>query len=165
MNNKKVEISVGIFMLCAFLALLFIFLKVTDLGSLRSQSTYRLTAVFDNIGSLKARSPVKLGGVIIGRVSEITLDKTNYLPKVIMDIQSQYDQIPNNSALSIKTAGLLGDQYISVNFGFYDEDIGVQYFKNGDSVHDTKPAMVVEDLIGQFLYKDDASSASKSGAK
>lgn len=162
MNNKKLEVAVGFFMLCAFLACIFIFFKVTDLGSLRSQSTYRISAIFDNIGGLKARAPIKLGGVVIGRVSDIQLDETNYLPKVYIDIQSKYNHIPDNSSLSIKTAGLLGDQYLSLGLGFYDEELDTQYLKAGDTIQDTKSALVLEDLVGQFLYKDNASSDAKN---
>lgn len=159
MNNKKIEIFVGLFMLLTFLAVVFICLRVADIKSFGTSPTYRLYAIFDNVGGLKAQSPIKVGGVVIGRIADITLEQENYLPKVAMDIYSDYDQIPESSSLSIRSAGLLGEQFIAVNIGFKDEELGIGVFKEGDIVQDTKPAMQLEDIIGQFLYKTDSNSA------
>jgi phospholipid/cholesterol/gamma-HCH transport system substrate-binding protein len=171
MQTKKSEIWVGAFMLIALCAILFLCLKVANVSSLGSEQTYRVYATFDNIGGLKKGSPVKVGGVMIGRVSTIALDK-NYLPLVTMDINKQYDQIPDTSSLAIRTAGLLGEQYLALNIGFSDPDIGTAMLKEGSKIQDTKSAMVLEDLIGQFLYKSggkndtdkpaDAAAASKA---
>ncbi|WP_192458341.1 outer membrane lipid asymmetry maintenance protein MlaD [Musicola keenii] len=158
MQTKKHEIWVGAFMLIALAAILFLALKVADLKSLGNQQTYRLYATFDNIGGLKIRSPVKIGGVVIGRVAEIGLDSKTYLPRVALDIDRQYDHIPDTSSLAIRTSGLLGEQYLALNIGFEDADMGTSIFKDGGTIQDTKSAMVLEDLIGQFLYKSGGNS-------
>lgn len=159
-QNKRQEIGVGIFMLIGLAALVFLALKVADIKSLGNEPTYRLTATFDNIGSLKVRSPVKIGGVVVGRVTNITLDTKTYLPKVELAILSRYNEIPETSSLSIRTAGLLGEQYLSLIPGFVDTDTAM--LKDGARIEDTKSAMVLEDLIGQFLYNS-GSNSSGSG--
>ncbi|AWH88403.1 outer membrane lipid asymmetry maintenance protein MlaD [Limnobaculum parvum] len=153
MQSKKTEIWVGVFMLIGLCSLLFLSLKVADVKSLGNEPTYRLYATFDNIGGLKARSPVRVGGVLVGRVADITLDEKSYLPRVAMDMQQRFSHIPDTSSLSIRTSGLLGEQFLALNIGFEDEDMGTKILKDGDEIKDTKPAMVLEDLIGQFLYK------------
>ncbi|MGC6388564.1 outer membrane lipid asymmetry maintenance protein MlaD [Ewingella sp. S1.OA.A_B6] len=152
MQTKKSEIWVGAFLIIALCAVLFLCLKVADIRSMGSEPTYRISATFDNIGGLKAGSPVKVGGVVVGRVSAITLDK-NYSPKVEMDIEKKYNQIPSTSTLAIRTSGLLGEQFLALNIGFEDPDMGTTILKDGGSIQDTKSALVLEDLIGQFLYK------------
>ncbi|MGM3163108.1 outer membrane lipid asymmetry maintenance protein MlaD [Dickeya undicola] len=162
MQTKKHEIWVGVFMLIALCAIVFLCLKVADLKSLGQQQTYRLYATFDNIGGLKARSPVKVGGVVIGRVADISLDTKTYLPRVTMDIDKRYDHIPDTSSLAVRTSGLLGEQYLALNMGFEDEDMGTSILKDGGTVQDTKSAMVLEDLIGQFLYKSGGNNTDNA---
>ncbi|MBC8944679.1 MULTISPECIES: outer membrane lipid asymmetry maintenance protein MlaD [Xenorhabdus] len=164
MQSKKNEIWVGSFVVIALAAIIFLCLKVADIRSFGSQTTYRVTAAFDNIGGLKERSPVKIGGVVIGRVGKIWLDKKTYTPQVELDIFTQYDNIPSSSSLSIRTSGLLGEQYVALNVGFDDPDLGVTMLKDGDRIEDTKPAMVLEDLIGQFLYKSGGGDHQSSAA-
>ncbi|UCZ76879.1 outer membrane lipid asymmetry maintenance protein MlaD [Dickeya zeae] len=167
MQTKKHEIGVGVFMLIALCAIIFLCLKVADLKSLGQQQTYRLYATFDNIGGLKVRSPVKVGGVVIGRVVEISLDTKTYLPRVAMDIDKRYNHIPDTSSLAVRTSGLLGEQYLALNIGFEDEDMGTSILQDGGTIQDTKPAMVLEDLIGQFLYKsggNNTDNASQNNA-
>ncbi|GAB51148.1 outer membrane lipid asymmetry maintenance protein MlaD [Atlantibacter hermannii] len=156
MQTKKTEIWVGVFMLVALLAALFICLKVANVTSMRTEPTYRLYATFDNIGGLKARSPVRIGGVVIGRVADIELDQKTYLPRVAMDIEERYNHIPDTSSLSIRTSGLLGEQYLALNIGFDDPELGSSILKDGGTIQDTKSAIVLEDLIGQFLYKSNS---------
>ncbi|MBA5238075.1 outer membrane lipid asymmetry maintenance protein MlaD [Pectobacterium aroidearum] len=163
MQTKKTEVWVGVFMLIALAAILFLCLKVADLKSIGSEPTYRLYATFDNIGGLKARSPIRIGGVVIGRVADISLDKKTYLPRVAMDIQQRYDHIPDTSSLAIRTSGLLGEQYLALNIGFEDEEMGTAILKDGGVIQDTKSAMVLEDLIGQFLYKSGGNSEDNAG--
>ncbi|MBK5071493.1 outer membrane lipid asymmetry maintenance protein MlaD [Budviciaceae bacterium CWB-B4] len=153
MQSKKTEIWVGVFMLIGLCSLLFLCLKVADVKSLGNEPTYRLYATFDNIGGLKARSPVRVGGVLVGRVADITLDQKTYFPRVAIDMQQRFNHIPDTSSLSIRTSGLLGEQFLAMNIGFEDEDMGTKILKDGDEIKDTKSAMVLEDLIGQFLYK------------
>ncbi|SLM61494.1 MULTISPECIES: outer membrane lipid asymmetry maintenance protein MlaD [Dickeya] len=163
MQTKKHEIWVGVFMLIALFSIVFLCLKVADLKSLGQQQTYRLYATFDNIGGLKARSPVKIGGVVIGRVAAISLDTKTYLPRVAMDIDQRYNHIPDTSSLAVRTSGLLGEQYLALNIGFEDADMGTSILQDGGSIQDTKSAMVLEDLIGQFLYKSGGNNTDNAG--
>lgn len=151
-NTIKYEFWVGLFLLLGLGALVFLGLKVANIQSFGSEKTYEVHATFDNIGGLKVRAPLKIGGVVVGRVERIYLDPTSYLPTVDLLIDSKYHDIPDNSSLAIKTAGLLGEQYVALNVGFDDGDTPM--LKNGSKIVDTKSAMVLEDLVGQFLYGD-----------
>ncbi|MBZ6393323.1 MAG: outer membrane lipid asymmetry maintenance protein MlaD [Pantoea dispersa] len=167
MQSKKNEIWVGVFMLAALLALLFLSLRVADLKSLGTEPTWKLYATFDNIGGLKVSSPVKIGGVVIGRVTDISLDDKTLSPRVTMDISEQYaNKIPDTSSLAIRTQGLLGEQFLALNLGFDDPELGSAMLKDGGTLRDTKSALVLEDLIGQFLYKsgDNKDNDKSSGA-
>ncbi|WP_386695925.1 outer membrane lipid asymmetry maintenance protein MlaD [Lonepinella sp. MS14435] len=148
----KYEFWVGLFLLLGIAALVFMGLKVANVQGFGEQKAYNITATFDNIGGLKVRAPLKVGGVVIGRVTDISLDEQTYLPQVTIAVNEEYNQIPDNSSLSIKTSGLLGEQYISLSVGFDDGETPM--LKEGSKVADTKSAMVLEDLIGQFLYGD-----------
>lgn len=150
MVSKKVEILVGLFAAIGIAALLMLSLKVADSGISGNGATYKLYAKFDNIGGLKVRSPVKVGGVVVGRVSDIHLDPEDYTPVVTLDIYTQYDNFSEATSVSILTAGLLGEQYIGLLPGFMDES--VETLVAGDFIEDTKPALVLEELIGQFLF-------------
>ena len=163
MQTKKSEIWVGVFLLLALLAALFICLKAADVASMRTEPTYRVYATFDNIGGLKVRSPVRIGGVVIGRVADISLDPKTYLPRVALDIEERYNQIPDTSSLAIRTSGLLGEQYLALNVGFEDPELGTSMLKEGGTIQDTKSAMVLEDLIGQFLYSSKGGDNKNSG--
>ena len=110
------------------------------------RATYRVYATFDNIGGLKARSPVRIGGVVIGRVSDITLDEKTYLPRVAMDIEERYNHIPDTSSLSIRTSGLLGEQYLALNVGFEDPELGTTILKDGSVI----PGYEVRDGAGRY---------------
>ncbi|MCO6550485.1 outer membrane lipid asymmetry maintenance protein MlaD [Gilliamella sp. BG2] len=179
--NRKVEITVGLFMVLVICSVLFLCFRVTDPTSFASHNTYRVYAVFENIGGLKARSPIKIGGVVIGRVNNISLNLSNgnqYKPYVAMDIDTQYNKIPSSSSLAIKTSGILGEQFIDINIGvdreteFNIDAIGVDpavvakaeknktppYLLEGFVVQNTTPAIILEDLIGKFLYSIGGSS-------
>ena len=162
MQTKKSEIWVGVFLLLALCAALFLCLRVADLKSLGSEPTWRLYATFDNIGGLKSGSPVKIGGVVVGRVTDIGLDEKTYLPRVSMDIEEKYNPLPDTSSLAVRTSGLLGEQYLALNVGFDDPEMGTAMLKDGSTIQDTKSAMVLEDLIGQFLYKSGSGNDSKN---
>ncbi|PKH25826.1 outer membrane lipid asymmetry maintenance protein MlaD [Enterobacterales bacterium CwR94] len=162
MQTKKSEIWVGIFLMLAILAAIFLCFRVADVKSLGTNPTWKLYATFDNIGGLKTASPVKIGGVVIGRVTDISLDPKSYLPRVTMNIDEQYDHIPDTSSLAIRTSGLLGEQYLALNVGFDDPEMGTALLKDGSTLHDTKSAMVLEDLIGQFLYKSGSGDDNKA---
>ncbi|MCE0490381.1 outer membrane lipid asymmetry maintenance protein MlaD [Pantoea sp. Mb-10] len=168
MQSKKNEIWVGVFMLAALIALLFLALRVADLKTLGTEPTWKLYATFDNIGGLKISSPVKIGGVLIGRVTDISLDEKTLSPRVTMAISDRYaDKIPDTSSLAIRTQGLLGEQFLALNLGFDDPELGSAMLKDGGTLRDTKSALVLEDLIGQFLYKsgDNKNDAQKQGAE
>ncbi|CAD6509686.1 outer membrane lipid asymmetry maintenance protein MlaD [Candidatus Profftia tarda] len=152
MQIKQHEIWVGIFMLIAFCSFLFLLLQVANSHALIDEPTYRIYAIFDNIGSLKKRSPVKIGGVIIGRVSDIQLTPQTYLPRVAIDVYKQYNQIPDTSSLAISTPGLLGEQFLSLSIGFKDYEMGTSILKDGSTIQNTKSAIMLEDLIGYFVY-------------
>ncbi|WP_127957762.1 outer membrane lipid asymmetry maintenance protein MlaD [Serratia microhaemolytica] len=163
MQTKRSEIWVGAFMLLALCALIFLALQVANVKSLSSEATYRIYANFDNIGGLKTNSPVKIGGVVVGRVAEITLDGQNYTPRVALDINAKYNRIPDTSSLAIRTSGLLGEQYLALNIGFEDPEMGTQLLQQGSTLQDTKSAMVLEDLIGQFLYSNNSQNRTSQG--
>jgi len=160
MQTKKSEVGVGAFMVIALCAIIFLCLKVADIHSVGNAPTYRISASFDNIGGLKVRSPVKVGGVVIGRVAAITLDAKTYTPKVSMDIDAAYNHIPDTSSLAVRTSGLLGEQFLALNIGFEDPAMGTAILKDGGVIQDTKSALVLEDLIGQFLYKSGGNNGS-----
>ncbi|MGP1939423.1 MAG: outer membrane lipid asymmetry maintenance protein MlaD [Arsenophonus sp. ET-DL9-MAG3] len=161
MQSKKSEILVGLFILISLSAIAFLFLRVIDIKSFNNQPTYKITASFTNIGGLKVNSPVKIGGVVIGQIIDIILDKKTYSSRLTLAIFSQYDNIPDNSSLSILTTGLLGEQFLALHLGFYDPGIGVNFLKDGGRIEDTKPAITWEDLIGRFLYKNDENKLFK----
>lgn len=150
MNTRKIEILVGLFVSLGIVALIVLAFKVADIGAASSGDTYRLNARFDNIGGLKVRSAVKVGGVVIGRVSAITLDPEDYLAVVSLDIDKQYSNFSETSSVSILTSGLLGEQYVGFQPGFIDETVDIMQVD--DTIEDTKSALVLEELIGQFLF-------------
>lgn len=161
MQTKKSEIWVGIFILVALVAALFLCLKVANVNALNNVPTYQLHASFDNIGGLKNHAPVRIGGVTIGRVSEVSLNPQTYDPQITLDIDQRYNNIPNTSSLAVRTSGLLGEQYLALNIGFQDPELGTHILKNGDRIEDTKSAIVLEDLIGQFLYKSNSTPTTE----
>lgn len=150
LEKRKIEILVGFFVLFGFAALLMLSLKVVSGQFGGNNETYRVYAYFDNIGGLKSRSPVKIGGVVIGRVASIDLDPERWTPVVSLDISTKYDELPETTSAAILTSGLLGEQYIGIQPGFMDDEM--DYLKEGDAIQDTSSALVLEDLIGKFLF-------------
>jgi len=149
-QTRKLELWVGTFVIAGICAILIMIFQVADVKGLGSNHTHNLKATFDNIGSLKVRSPVKVGGVVVGRVKSIELDTESYLPVVELSIDAKYSQFPDTSSAQILTSGLIGEQYISLVPGFIFDD--EEMLVDGDSIEDTKSALVLEDLIGQVLY-------------
>ncbi len=150
MSQKKVELWVGTFVIAAMLSLAILAFSVAGLSLRGEGSSYTLYASFSNVGGLKVRSPVKLGGVVVGRVEDISLDLQSYTPIVQLAMFEKRGFYPETSSLAILTSGLLGEQYIGIQPGFIDDDI--EMLGDGDSIEDTKSALVLEDLIGQFIY-------------
>ncbi|WP_114767861.1 outer membrane lipid asymmetry maintenance protein MlaD [Vibrio rhodolitus] len=160
-QTRKTELWVGSFVLAGICAVLIMIFQVADVKGIGSNDTYTVNAEFDNIGSLKVRSPVKVGGVVVGRVTAISLNPESLLPVVNMAISSQFDQFPETSSVQILTSGLIGEQYIGLTPGFVFDD--EEMLADGDYIEDTKSALVLEDLIGQVLYSVGGGSESDSG--
>jgi len=148
---------VGLFVLLGAAAILFLALKSANLLSLNFQSSYALVARFDNIGGLKPRAPVKSAGVVVGRVESVSFDDKTFQATVTLSLESRY-QFPKDSSLKILTSGLLGEQYIGIEAGSEAENLA-----NGDRIQATQSAVVLENLISQFLYNKAAEPAP--GAK
>ncbi len=149
MQRQFVEIIVGLFVIAALLALLFLSFKVSNINSVTVSNPYQVSARFDNIGNLKVRAPVTMAGVRIGRVNEIRLDSASYQAQVVMDISGEYKKLPVDTSASINTQGLLGEQFVSLEPG------GQQKFlKDGDRIRLTQSAVVLENLIGQLLFNN-----------
>jgi phospholipid/cholesterol/gamma-HCH transport system substrate-binding protein len=147
LSQRIIETIVGLFLLAAILALVALAFKVSGLTSFFKQEGYDITAAFDDIGQLKVRSSVKIGGVTIGEVTAIAIDPTSYKAVVTLRINSSVKDIPTDSSASILTAGLLGDNYIAIT-PMYSKD----FLKNGGEIEETHSAMILEKLIGQFLF-------------
>lgn len=161
MGKKSIETLVGGFVLLGMAGLVFLALKAANLGSVGGGDTYLVQARFDNIGGLKVRAPVRTAGVTVGRVTKIALDHKSFQGVVSMEIERGY-QYPKDSAAKILTSGLLGDQYVGLDPGGDDKNLVA-----GDTVPQTQSAVVLENLIGQFLSsKADApaTTASSPGA-
>ncbi len=146
MERSKNDFWVGLFVLIGAAAILFLALQSANLLSLNFQSTYRLSAKFDNIGGLKPKAAVRSAGVVVGRVESISFDDKSFQAVVTLAMQSQY-AFPKDSSLKILTSGLLGEQYLGVEPGA-DAKTLVQ----GDRVQSTQSAVVLENLISQFLF-------------
>jgi len=155
LKRSTLDLWVGVFVTIGFGALLFLALKVANLTSLDTTDAYHVRARFDNIGGLKVRGPVKSAGVVVGRVSDIRFDNTSFEAEVVMSIDRRY-QFPRDTSAKILTAGLLGDQYIGLTAGGDTVNLN-----DGDTLRLTQSAIVLESLIGQFLY----SKAAEGGEK
>jgi len=147
-RERMIEILVGAFMAAGFVALFFLAMQVSNLSASGGGDVYRLTARFENVGSLKVRSPVTMAGVRVGRVADIRFDKSTYEAVVALHIERGFDTIPDDTFASIFTAGLLGEQYIGLSPGGSDV-----YLAEGDTFMHTQSAIVLEQMIGQFLFK------------
>ena len=146
MQNRTMEIGVGLFLLAGILALLLLALRVSGLSPTASTDTYKLYANFDNIAGLTVRAKVTMAGVTIGKVTAIDLDRDNYMARVTLQLEKAVDNLPTDSTASILTAGLLGEKYIGLSVGGEDTVL-----KDGGTIHDTQSSLVLEDLIGKFL--------------
>ena len=145
-HSKTQDTLVGLFVAIGIAALFFMALQISNLGSYSSGDSYTIHANFQNSGGLKVKSPVSVAGVKIGRVSSITLDQTSHEAVVEMRIESQYNNLPDDSSASIYTAGLLGEQYISLDPGSSEE-----YLQDNSKIDITSSAIVLEEMIGKFM--------------
>ena len=146
-HSRTVEIGVGVFVALGLAAMLMLAMKVSNLAESSKGHGYFINARFDNVGGLKVRSPVTMSGVRVGRVAEISFDDEQYVAVVKMSIEPGYDKIPSDTSASIFTAGLLGEQYVGLEAGGEEAYLG-----DGDEVGLTQSALVLEQVIGQFLY-------------
>ncbi len=161
MAKRNIEILVGLFVLLGTLGLLFVALKAANLTSFSSSETYAVSAKFDNIGGLKARAPVRSAGVVVGRITGISFDAKSFQGVVTMEIDRAYP-FPKDSSAKILTAGLLGDQYVGLEPGGEVENLAA-----GAVIKQTQSAVVLENLIGQFLFSKaaDAGGGADAAAK
>jgi len=155
MQRSTLDLWVGLFVMAGLGALVILAMKVANMGSFSAPETYTVYAQFDNIGGLKARAPVKAAGVVVGRVNGITFDTKSYKARVRLDVEKAYP-FSKDTAASVLTSGLLGEQYVGLETGADSEML-----KDQDTIMLTQSAVVLEKLIGQFLY----SKAAEGGAK
>jgi phospholipid/cholesterol/gamma-HCH transport system substrate-binding protein len=160
LSQRYIESLVGLFVILAAIAFTLLALKVSGLTNIFPAKSYEITANFDEIGSLKVRAPVKIGGVQIGEVSNIQLNPTTYKAVVTLKIRDQFKAIPDDSSAGILTAGLLGDNYVEIT-PMYNQT----FLKNGGHIQYAHSAMVLEKLIGQLIYKLGNNGGSGNGDK
>ena len=152
-QTRAVEVGTGLFVLLGMAALFFLITQTTGGDNFSAKETFDVQARFENVGSLKSRAPVSMSGVTIGRVKDVRFDADALEAVVLFEIDSRYDQIPDDSDASILTAGLLGSQYISLQAGGSDA-----YLENGSEVFYTQSAIVIENLIGKYLFSKDSGN-------
>ncbi|MES9944802.1 MAG: outer membrane lipid asymmetry maintenance protein MlaD [gamma proteobacterium symbiont of Ctena orbiculata] len=156
MNTRGLEITVGAFMAAGLVALFFLAMQVSNLASISASEGYEIKARFDNIGGLKVRSQVSMAGVRIGRVVDIDYDQESFEAVVTMSIDPAYSKIPDDSIAKIYTSGLLGEQYIGLDPGGSLESL-----QGGSELMLTQSALVLEEIIGQFLFSKAEENAIK----
>ncbi len=145
-TTRTQEAWVGLFVILGIIALFALALKMSNFSSYRKEEVYRVSVYFENVGGLRARAPVTLSGVKVGRVEEVAYDPEQLEAKVVLAINSGTDFLPIDTAASIYTAGLLGEQYIALEPGAEDETL-----KDGSKIRHSQSAMVLEELVGQVL--------------
>jgi phospholipid/cholesterol/gamma-HCH transport system substrate-binding protein len=159
MQRKSLDIWVGLFVLLGALAVMFLALKVGNMSSMSFGPSYTVIARFDNIGGLKPRAPVKSAGVVVGRVESIVFNDKTFQAQVTLRLQGEV-QFPKDSSAKILTSGLLGEQYIGIEPGGDDKN-----FAEGDRIKMTQSAIVLENLISQFLFSKAADSSAEGKNK
>jgi phospholipid/cholesterol/gamma-HCH transport system substrate-binding protein len=145
-SRKSVEIWVGVFVAAGLFALGVLAFRVGNLTTADVVDGYQVEARFENVGSLKVKSPVTVAGVRIGRVAQINIDPDSYQARVVMNLDGRYKNLPTDTGASILTSGLLGEQYIELEPGGAEE-----YLKNGSRIKVTQSAMVLEKLVGRVM--------------
>ena len=155
-QTRSVELGTGLFVLLGLAALFFLTTQTTGSDSFSGSDTFAVSARFENVGSLKSRAPVSMSGVTIGRVSSVRFDPATLDAEVIFEIDSQYDQIPDDTDASILTAGLLGSQYIGLQAGGSD-----LYLEEDSEIQFTQSAIVIENLISKYLFNNNSESGSE----
>jgi phospholipid/cholesterol/gamma-HCH transport system substrate-binding protein len=159
MERTTIDLWFGAFVAAGFAALLVLALKVGNLGAERANETYKVEARFDNIGGLKVRAPVRSAGVLVGRVADIHFDNARFQADVTLALDKRY-KFPKDSSASILTSGLLGENYVGIDAGGDDKTL-----QAGDRITITQSAVVLERLIGQFLFSKAQEEPGNSGKK
>jgi len=152
-QTRAVEFGTGLFVFMGIVALFFLTTRVTNFDSYQGDKGYTLIARFDNVGTLKERSPVSMSGVTIGRVVDVEFDGDALEAVVRMRINSEYNKIPDDSDASILTQGILGGQYVGLEPGGSED-----YFKDSDEIQFTQSALVLEQLISKYLFSQGEDS-------
>jgi len=156
MQRSKNDVWVGLFVLLGAVAILFLALKAANLLTWSFSQDYEVSAKFDNIGGLKPGAAVKSAGVVVGRVKKIEFDGESFQAKVTLALQSEH-AFPQDSSLKILTSGLLGEQYLDVSPGADEKNLVA-----GDKIASTQSAVILENLISQFLYSKAEKPAAES---
>ena len=159
MQRSKNDLWVGLFVLIGAVAILFLALQAANLLTLSFESTYAVNAKFDNIGGLKPKAAVRSAGVVVGRVEKITFDDKSFQARVTLALENRY-VFPKDSSLKILTSGLLGEQYLGLEPGADEKTLAA-----GDAISSTQSAVVLENLISQFLYSKAADTGSVDAGK
>lgn len=155
-NSRTLEIAVGALAALGIAAFIMLALQVSDVSRFTDDAGYTLVARFDNIGGLKVRSPVTVAGVRVGRVVGVEVDTETFEAVVRMRIRSAFDQIPEDTSASILTSGLLGEQYVGLEAGGALDVLG-----DGDEIILTQSALVLEQIVGQFLFQKATESGNE----
>nr|VFK46492.1 MAG: phospholipid/cholesterol/gamma-HCH transport system substrate-binding protein [Candidatus Kentron sp. TC]VFK48943.1 MAG: phospholipid/cholesterol/gamma-HCH transport system substrate-binding protein [Candidatus Kentron sp. TC]VFK60681.1 MAG: phospholipid/cholesterol/gamma-HCH transport system substrate-binding protein [Candidatus Kentron sp. TC] len=147
MHTRAIEIGVGIFATIGFVAIIVLAMQISNLATFAQTDGYEIKVRFQNIGGLKVRAPITMAGVRVGKIKEISLDNDTYEAVVTLSIFKEFDRLPLDTSASILTAGLLGEQYIGLDAGGEQE-----YLKDGGEITLTQSAVMLEQLIGQFMF-------------
>jgi phospholipid/cholesterol/gamma-HCH transport system substrate-binding protein len=150
--NYKVEFASGVFLLLGIAALVWLAMRATDFGQDIGKETYTISARFTNVGDLRDRAPVKIGGVTVGMVKDVTLDPVTFEAVVQMSVASRFNEIPSDTGASILTSGVLGDRYIGLEPGGAPDMLA-----DGDELFITQSALVLEQIIGKYLFNTENS--------
>jgi phospholipid/cholesterol/gamma-HCH transport system substrate-binding protein len=155
MNKTVLDLWVGLFVIAGITALLFLALKVGSMNTVKASDSYEVVAYFENVGGLKPRAPVKSAGVVVGRVADISFDNETYEAEVTLRLDKRY-AFPKDTSAAIMTSGLLGEQYIGLQAGGSSEKL-----KDKDRILITQDAVILENLIGKFIYGKAQEGAPK----
>ena len=156
-TKQALEITVGLFIAGGLAALFVLAMKVSNLSQLNRDDGYTVTARFENIGGLKVRSPVKVGGVRVGRVAGIDYDNERFQAVVTMQLDGKYSQFPEDTSASVFTAGLLGEQYIALEPGGAEDNL-----QQGSEIDITQSAVIIEQLVSKFLFNKASEPAAET---
>ncbi len=154
--NYKVELASGIFLLLGIAALVWLAMRATDYGQEIGKDTYRISARFANVADLRVKAPVKIGGVTVGMVESIVLDPVMFEAVVNMNIASRFNEIPSDTGASVFTSGVLGDRYIGLDPGGAPDVL-----VDGDELFITQSALILEQIIGKYLFNAGSSEEKK----